>query len=65
MAIAPFSPAVVVRARPWRLADRLTRKFVKTLTEKFRTSKPMLNPASLAAAFRYRTNTRELLYFFC
>jgi hypothetical protein len=64
MAIASFSPALVVSARPRRQGDRLSRKFVKTLTEKFRTSIPMMNPTSFAAAFRYGSNARELLYFF-
>src|SRR5215208_7857986 len=27
MAIVPFSPGLIVRACPWRLADRLSRKF--------------------------------------
>ena len=65
MAIAPFAPALVIGARPGRLADGQTRKFVKTLTEKFRTSKPMMNPTSFGAAFRYRRNAGKLLYFCC
>src|ERR1700745_1693689 len=53
---------LVLGTRPSRLPNRVSRPFVKTLPQKFRTRPAEVYPFPLAAPLRYRSDSAVLLY---
>src|SRR5215472_8788361 len=53
---------LVVRTRPNRLRNRVSRPFVKTLPQKLGTRPADVHPFLLAAALRYRSNSAVFLH---
>src|SRR4029077_20254713 len=60
--LATRALSLVVGTRPSRLPNRVSRPFVKTLPQKFRTRPAEVDPFPLAAPLRYRSAPDVLLY---
>jgi hypothetical protein len=60
--LATLARSLVVGTRPSRLPNRVSRPFVKTLPQKFRTRPAEVYPFPLAAPLRYRSDPAVLLY---